>query len=363
MGASTVAAIVENDQDSAGATIKTVYAKVVPSYAVYRTDERVLVQYADNEPLGSEQRRALIDSNPLKGEINGLIDGWRNSKSLSAVSRARIFDRRVADALVVALQGDQQNAVALLTRIKADIVAERTSIARTSYLFTSCAVTVGIALVFALLFGGEWKTPGPMQGFGASLSLSAVVGALGAFFSIALAIRGRQIGTDLQWRDNHTDAGLRVVIGTISGAMLYCLLQAKFVTFGFGDPAPATASPSSSAFLIVTAFAAGFTERLVGDLLGRAVLGTTPAGTNPLAGATTAPKNVAPVPPQATEANPMGRPAPAPPTEALPSADTRSPPDPDEQCDGCHDHAELKPEELTQDVELPVATGGVVGRP
>lgn len=363
MGTSTVAGIVENDKDSAGATIRTVYAKVVPSYAVYRTDERVLVQYADSEPLGREQRRALIDSNPLKGEINGLIDGWRNSKWPSEVSRARIFDRRVADALVVALQGDQQNAVELLMRIKADILAERTSIARTSYLFTSCALTVLIAVIFAIPFGTEWKALGTTPGFGASLSLSAVVGALGAFFSIALAIRGRQIGTDLQWRDNHTDAGLRVVIGSISGAMLYCLLQAKFVSFGFGDAASAAASASSSAFLIVTAFAAGFTERLVGDLLGRAVLGATPSGANPLAGATTAPKNLAAAPPQATETNPMGRLAPPPPTEAGNPADTRPPPDPDEQCDGCHDHAELRPEELTQDVELPVASGGVVGRP
>ena len=73
MGLSTVDSIVKDNDGSTGTKIETVYAKVVPLYAVYRTAERVNVQYADDDALGSEQRRALIESNPVKGEINGLI--------------------------------------------------------------------------------------------------------------------------------------------------------------------------------------------------------------------------------------------------------------------------------------------------
>jgi hypothetical protein len=366
MSATNVASIVAKELDSAGAMIETVYAKVVPRYAVYRTAERVIVQYADDDKLGSDQRQALIASNPVKGEINGLIDGWRKSKSESAQTRARLFDRRVADALVVGLQGDPVHAVDLLNQIKADIIAERTSIARTSYLFTSCATTAAFALIFGLIYS---RQAGGLanDSFAAALCLSAAVGALGAFFSIALAIRGRQIGTDLQWRDNHTDAGLRVTIGAISGAVLYCLLHAKIVTLGFGDQSIGSGADSNfdvgRALLLVTAFAAGFTERLVGDLLGRAVLGTT-ASANPLAGKAPVQTTVATAgKAAATEANPLGKATPAAAMAAGAVAElATAPPDADDLLDGCLDHAALGPDELTRDVELPEAMGGVAGR-
>jgi len=363
MGRSTVSSLVKDKDDSTGAKIETVYAKVVPLYAVYRTAERVIVQYADDDALGSEQRRALIESNPVKGEINGLIDGWRKSKSESQRSRARLFDRRVADALVVALQGDGAHALELLTDTKRDIVAERTSIARTSYLFTSCAMTALLVLIFGAFYVRDAATRGA-DGFFDSMCLSAAVGALGAFFSIALAIRGRQIGTDLQWRDNHTDALLRVVIGAISGMVLYWLLHAKIVTFGFGNVSfgegnAATSLDVKRCLLLVTAFAAGFTERLVGDLLGRAVLGSPGSATNPLAGTARAPATASTAgKTAATETNPLGNP----PVSAGRAVATEPEPCADDLVDGCLSHVALNPDERTRDVELPEASGGVASR-
>jgi hypothetical protein len=34
--------------DSAGAVVRTIYAKQPPEFAVYRTDERVMIHYADD---------------------------------------------------------------------------------------------------------------------------------------------------------------------------------------------------------------------------------------------------------------------------------------------------------------------------
>ena len=364
MGTSNVNSIVMDKGDSTGAKIETVYAKVVPLYAVYRTAERVIVQYADDDALGSQQRRALIESNPMKGEINGLIDGWRKSESESHKTRARLFDRRVADALVVALQGDGAHAVELLTDTKRDIVAERTSIARTSYLFTSFATTALLVLIFGAFYPSQAATRAG-YGFVESMCLSAVVGALGAFFSIALAIRGRQIGTDLQWRDNHADAVLRVVIGSISGVVLYWLLHAKIVTFGFGNVSfgegdAATSLDVKRCLVLVTAFAAGFTERLVGDLLGRAVLGNPGSAANPLAGAARAPATASTAgKTAATETNPLGNP----PVSAGRAVATEPEPCADDLVDGCLDHVALNPDERTRDAELPEASGGVARRP
>ena len=69
-----VADIIKGGKDLTGAEIETVYSKVNATYAVYRTAERVMVQYADEERLGAEQRLALSPLNPIRGEINGLID-------------------------------------------------------------------------------------------------------------------------------------------------------------------------------------------------------------------------------------------------------------------------------------------------
>jgi len=368
MGITNVADIVAGGQDSSGARIETVYAKAVPMYAVYRTPERVMVQYADDPQLGSDQRQALIASNPLKGEINGLIDGWRKGTTESVLARARLFDRRVADALVVALQGDQAHAVDLLNQIKTDIVAERTSIARTSYLFTSCATTIVLAMIFGRLYA-DAAAAVPANPFKAGMFQAAAIGALGAFFSIALAIRERKIGTDLQWRDNHADAGLRVVIGVISAAVLYWLMQAKVVSFSFnfGGAADAGAQGDATAkhaWDLVVAFAAGFTERLVGDLLGRAVLGAPAAATNPLAGTAQAGATAATQPRvPGSEKNPLGKPALAAAggVAAVAALDTVLP-DADDRLEGCLDHAALGPDDLTCDIELPEATGGVAGR-
>ena len=105
MGGSTVAEIVKDETNLAGAPILTVYAKVHKTYAIYRTEEGFVIQFADDERLGRRQRRALAPLNSIKGEINGIIDGWRSSTSPDKEAKAKLFDRRVADALHRRLPG------------------------------------------------------------------------------------------------------------------------------------------------------------------------------------------------------------------------------------------------------------------
>lgn len=359
MSASRVVDIVRGGADSADTPIETVYAKVVPLYAVYQTAERVIVQYADDPKLGSDQRQALIALNPVKDEINGLIDGWRSSTPVRQ-ARARKYDRDTAAALVIGLQGDAAGALARLTAIKVELLAERTSIARSQYLLASAGATLAAMLLFFLLYQSS-----PSLQFRAPLWFSAGIGAIGAFFSVAIAIRGRQIGTDLQWRDNLIDAILRIVIGVISAAVLYCLLAGDLVTFGFGGrPIDATmlggSDVKAQAAMVVIAFVAGFSERLVGDMLSSAVLGVVARATGTVAVAGVGKAAGASV--HADEKNPLGKPPSAPPPAvAAPPPDDGD--DDGDQAEGCLDHAHLDEDELTHDVELPEAVGGVADAP
>ncbi|MEG3166518.1 hypothetical protein U1701_18260 [Sphingomonas sp. PB2P19] len=93
-----------------------------------------------------------------------------------------------------------------------------------------------------------------------SMWRGSAAGAVGAFFSIALAIRGRTVLPDLLRTANMMDALLRVVIGAIAGTVLIALIAGDVVTFPF-------AGTITTLSTVIAGFIAGFAERLVPDLL------------------------------------------------------------------------------------------------
>ncbi len=343
--------------DSAGATVEAVYAKNPPIYAVYRTKDRVMVHYADDDPLKSQsdqlkstQRLVLSALNPLRGEINGLVDGWRASEKPEFQARARCFDRRVADAIILALEGDVTSACALLQTIKNDAKEERVSWARFAYLLVASAAVVATIAVICFLtstwFGKAIHTfPTESQ----SLWLAGAAGSVGAFFSIAIAIRSRTILPDLRMRDNAADGVLRVVIGVIAAVLLVGLVQTRVVTLTIGVISLAT---SSATLVAIIGFTAGFLERLVPDLLAKSALAS----------------GAAPSPPRPAPDTRPGRAMEARVSNASDSTAVARDPDGDGVEDItdaclCDDDKKVGEAEATPDSELPVAVGGVAREP
>ena len=355
MDGTTVAEIVSGRKDSAGKEILCVYAKVSQVYAVYRTEERVVVQYADDPALGADQRKALAPLNPLRGQINGLIDGWRLDDRHEQSSKATLFDRRVADALVMALQGDPAHAETLLAEVKADLLEERTSPARVSYMIWAAIAAAGVlavALAFSeLLFRGEATA--------SSLWLGTAAGAIGALFSTAIGMRTRAILTDLHWRENRMDAILRIGIGAIAGAVLVGLLLSDLIELRVGDAAVGAAQRPAWLVLALAGFFAGFSERLIPDLLDKVAVATRAAAKPPAASAV--PKGGATGP--AGETNPLGRPA-EPAGSAAESAQVSEEAEGAEhEVDGCVSDIPISEDEITDDSQLPAAMGGVEEKP
>ena len=363
MDGTTVAEIVSGNTDSAGKEILCVYAKVSQVYAVYRTSERVVIQFADDPILGADQRKALAPLNPLRGQINGLIDGWRVDHRHEKSSRATLFDRRVADALVMGLQGDPAHAETLLAEVKADLIEERTSPARVSYMIWAAIAAAAIVLLSLFLCAGPFESQ-PEAG---SLCLGLGAGAVGALFSTAIGMRTRAILTDLQWRENRMDAILRIAIGAIAGVVLVALLLSDLIEVSIGD-APIGNSADGAAggpgdglswlVLGLAGFFAGFSERLIPDMLEKVAAGTRRNGANPLVGAagTTGTK---PAPTgQTGETNPLGRPAEAAaaPEGALLSEEAEGA---EHEVDGCVSDIPISEDEITDDSQLPAALGGV----
>lgn len=296
---------VENIQpgkaDYAGNHILCVFAYSPPDYAVYRTSVRVMVQFADEKRQARKQRAALRDLTSMRGEINGLIDGWHDPGRAQAeegeesaprsladrilwwrpaqreqlYKRAIRYDRRVADAIVTALENDVTTARRLLAEVKNDIISERTSMARWSYLkLATFLVVLGVGAM-ALL--ARWGPSAFNLDADVNQVWTAVAGGtIGAFFSIAIGLKGRTVLIDLQNRDNMADAILRILIGAIAGGILLCLLVSGLLANSLINVE--TLKPGhedySELMIFIIGFLGGFSERLVPDFLAQTNIGT-----------------------------------------------------------------------------------------
>jgi hypothetical protein len=250
-------------QDLTGKIIEEIYAKVRPKYAVYRTTDRVVIQYADDEQVATEQRQHMSPLNLARAQIDGLISDWTQSKHKSFNEKSAKYESRVASALILCLEGDAATALASLNETKEDIIAERTSWGRFEYLISASIFSLIAICIFTMLQHKYFPFPQPSG----NIWLAARAGTIGAFFSIALAIRSRTVLTNLHRRDNLADAALRILIGIVAAGVLVLMLSSKILpSFMIGN-AGISGTDITWQTVLVVGFVAGFFERLVPDLL------------------------------------------------------------------------------------------------
>lgn len=274
-----VSEIERGGRDAAGNDVAWVYSRNPPDYAVYRVGNRIMVHFADSADRAKTQSVALAPLTPLRGEIAGLIDSWRDGSAASAApggptdaaitQKSDRYNMRVAEAFIVALQGDLVNAQLLLEGVKTDILAERTAVARfwyLSYAFGAMALLLLISKIGLI----DWvvKLLYPTAQAGAIWTVLGA-GALGAFFSIAIGIRARSVPLDLRFLNNACDATLRVLIGVVAAGVLLALYRIGLVASSPLDPAHLPPGTGPFTILFVIGFMAGFFERLVPDMLAK----------------------------------------------------------------------------------------------
>jgi len=258
-----VANVKKGQPDSQGNVVEEVYSRIGSKYAVYRTSDRVMIQYADDDAKADEQRQHMAMLNLVRARINGLIGDWTKSKYQSFKEKSAKYEARVASALILCLEGDGATALASLNEIKEDVHAERTSWGRFEYLISASI----LSLVSIFIFSWLQHKIFPFSEPSGNIWLAARAGTIGAFFSIALAIRRRTVLTSLHRRDNLADAALRILIGIVAAGVLVLMLSSKLLpNFRIGDAAISGVDISWQAILVI-GFVAGFLERLVPDLL------------------------------------------------------------------------------------------------
>lgn len=271
MAASCVADLAIGSPDPVGVEVREIYARKGRDYGVYRTDQRICVQFADDPATGAAQRGTIAPLNPLRSAINGLIDGWRRSDAHRPQARTMLFDRQCADALVSALEGDPKSAADQLATIRATILEGRTAVARFQYLGAAFTIVVATYALLGLASLDAIQSMRVTTLYTGNVLVGIAGGALGAFLSIAIALKDRTVLPDLQWTVNLSDAVLRMTVGIVAAVLLICLLNGGFgVDLGLCEAGASCGHTDWMKIFSIGVFA-GFFERLVPDLLEKTV--------------------------------------------------------------------------------------------
>jgi hypothetical protein len=269
--------IVVGGRDSRNRPVTDVYVKVA-TYAIYRSDGMIFVQFDDTAAVSAEQMGRAVPLIVARDRLESLTRRfWRKSWTAH-------YHARLANALRIALDGDSMTAKTLLAIAIQEATEDLARWTRVAYIAGSGIFAIIIASL--LFWWGYWLSP-PVPDSAALAAEAAAVrpapsaairpeemalllfamggGALGALLSSAIAIRGRAVGLDPAFWTNVLDGFLRVMIGVVSAAALY-LLVALGLTIDLAGTKLLGNVHSWMGAIMLGVFA-GFLERLVPDLL------------------------------------------------------------------------------------------------
>lgn len=242
--------------DSRGEIVDEIYFKR-SHYAVYRCARQVVIQYADEEERATEQIGWTADLISLRDKLQYMIAG----RKLPGCYR-----RPIAEAMRLALENKLVPAKEALEGAVQDVMGYKARVGRTLYLlfagplaFLASAALIAVSLF--LIDSGHLPV--------GLLLLACSGGSMGALLSIAIALRKRTVAVDDDWKANVVDGMIRLLIGIISAAALFLVLNAGFVA-NIGTEVMRGDNPNFDAAwqtALIIGFAAGFFERLVPDLL------------------------------------------------------------------------------------------------
>jgi hypothetical protein len=257
----TIREIKEKNNDFRGERITKVYIKQSKEYAIYKCNGEIMVAYADDPDTARKQRKLILPLARDRFVLNYFLKGLNCREAC---------ERQLANGLQLALEGELESAKKTIAEAKDLVLAKRGARGRFQYLYCSCGATV--VLMLSLLLAHRYV---PFQEIPVDLWLAAEAGLVGAVFSIALAIRSRTVALDTEPLANATDGVLRLSIGVICAGVLVLLVNCNLLprlTIGdinFSDHAP------TPQIVLILGFLAGFLERLVPDLLQKAMKTTT----------------------------------------------------------------------------------------
>jgi hypothetical protein len=249
-----VSSVRVGSEDARGVNVEQIYAIKDARYAIYRAHDRMMVHFADDPRIADEQRK----------QLNGLAGMRAKLAMLTAAldKSAAYYDGQVAHALQLALDGEGEKASEIMAQAVELAEQERASRGRIQYLLCGLATAAAFLVVLGIGYAAvTFAKPAN------NLWLAAIGGAIGAVFSMSIAIRSRAVALDLYRNANIADGALRILVGVISAGVLVLLMATDIIPKLQVGGGALTGETATWETILLVGFIAGFLERLLPDIL------------------------------------------------------------------------------------------------
>ena len=195
----------------------------VHDFKIYKTDKGISPQFSDDPALAETQRENYLSLGPELADLNNRI-----SKRLSNVLRVLYF---------------------------------------TICVVATVAITVGLTIYTEQMSSPATETILGLNMF--DVSVAAVMGSLGALLSTAIGLRSLSIDPTATLTINITYAIQRMLVGVLGAVILHIALKSGLVNNLLGTTQNTVAEGNTAGKLAFLSVLAGFSERLVPNLLDR----------------------------------------------------------------------------------------------
>ncbi|HTO66098.1 MAG TPA: hypothetical protein VMM15_33160 [Bradyrhizobium sp.] len=260
----------ERQTDRYGHIVEEIFW-IAPTYAVYRSEKGVCIQFSDDTQEEDHQRDRITEISPELCELRYLTyemrSRWHFGFSLKWLFRWRskfdpssLYEHNMAQAIMLVMQ----NKIAqgqVLARHALKMAETRVTNDNAAMYFLWCLVC-WIAFILAASFAIWDYLPGRPPGW--QYIFAAMSGATGAMLSVATRLREFELHPCQQSDMNYLMASARIGIGVVAGPIL--------LLFGLTllkEPMRVLITPGEWHGVAVLGFIGGFTERLVPVLLSR----------------------------------------------------------------------------------------------
>lgn len=252
----------------------------VHDFKIFKTEKGISPQFSDNKTVAAEQRENYLKLGEELAHLNHLIQLLPHLRYVKRIFRGRTaksnvpakanpivyyYERELARAIAQALEGNAEVGKATLAALNKRLEERQRNKGRVIY-FLICLISALLIVVLPSWFlldntGINWS----------EVALAAVFGSVGALFSTAVGLRNLRIDADATLFMNWIYGGQRMLIGVVGAIVVYLAMRAGFVLELLPGGNNSTLGPNEIAFMSVLA---GFSERLVPNLLDREPAGT-----------------------------------------------------------------------------------------
>ena len=238
-----------------------------PDYAVYRSERGIYVHFADCPDRERDQRKAFTQIAPELCELRVFTGRMRRSYRSYVyrpswfglqVDEADLFDHNIAQALMLALEGQIEDAKRIV-RAALSMAVRRVTNDNTIRYICACMFVAALWIISCSIIV-QLLSHSNICG---KYFIASIFGAIGAVFSIISRIEAFEMKPCQQSNMNYWMSGIRVMIGIIGGVMLVLFLTK---TLSWNDQG---GKPEDREMVAALGFIGGFSERLLKNLIKR----------------------------------------------------------------------------------------------